>query len=174
MKPFNPEELAYRPENEKKKRSLKFPRVSKHSKRWVLFVSIVLLLAGGAFAGKYFYLGKPTPVVTPDQIEQKKIEESQKKTQEILGIVDKQIKLPTDEEPILATVSDRNQLQNQDFFKDAQNGDKILIYPNNKKAYLYRPSTKQVLATAPLEYQVGGGDATASSSADPVTPTAQP
>lgn len=174
MKPFNPEDLAYRPENEKKKKRLKLPRVSKPSKWWVLFVSIVLLLTGGAFAGKYFYLDRSAPVATPDQIEQKKVEEAKKKTQEILGIVDKQIKLPTDEEPIMATVSDRNELQDQDFFKDAQNGDKILMYPQNKKAYLYRPSTKQVLATAPLDYQVGKGDTNASSSAEPLTPTIQP
>ena len=71
----------------------------------------------------------------------------------IIASAAKQIALPTNEQPILATVSDRDKLQNQDFFKQAQNGDKILLFPKNKKAFLYRPSLDQVLAQAPLIYQ---------------------
>lgn len=156
MKPFNPEDLAYRPEGEKKRRlSLKYI---------VVGVIAIILVIGVAFWRKGFLQSKPTPQ-SPEAVAQREYEAAQKKTKEILAVVDKQINLPTDEEPIFATVSDRNQLQNQDFFKDAQNGDKILMYPKNKKAYLYRPSTKQVLATAPLEYQGGKGDTNASPSA---------
>lgn len=78
--------------------------------------------------------------------------EQLKKRKDILTSAKEQITLPTDEEPIFATVSNKDLLDKQDFFKDAQNGDKILMYRKNKKAYLYRPSTKQVITMAVLQY----------------------
>ncbi|MGI8419720.1 MAG: hypothetical protein ACR2LN_03685 [Candidatus Levyibacteriota bacterium] len=86
-------------------------------------------------------------------------QEIQQKKAALINSVSKQIKLPTDEDPILATVSDKNQLQNQEFFKQAQDGDKILMYPKNKKAFLYRPASNQVIAEAPLIYQDSPPDA---------------
>lgn len=176
MKPFNPEDLAYRPQPQKQRKFKlpQMPQLRKPSKKLIIAWCILVIAVGVGFAGKYYFIDKHAPIETPDQLEQKRVAEAKKKTQAILGIVDKQIKLPKDEEPIMATVSDKNQLQDQDFFQDAQNGDKILMYTNNKKAYLYRPSTQQVLATAPLDYQVGKTDAIASPSAEPVTPTIQP
>lgn len=55
------------------------------------------------------------------------------------------IELPEEETPTMATVSDVSKLANQPFFKNAQNGDIVLIYNNAKKAILYRPSTKKVI-----------------------------
>ncbi|MGH7204365.1 MAG: hypothetical protein ACREHC_08015 [Candidatus Levyibacteriota bacterium] len=98
------------------------------------------------------------PTVSPDQ-------QIQQKKADLIASVSAQIKLPTDEDPILATVSDKNQLQNQDFFKQAQDGDKILMYPKNKKAFLYRPSINQVIAQAPLIYQDSSSDASVAAEA---------
>ncbi len=53
--------------------------------------------------------------------------------------------LPENEEPSVATVSDKSKLQDQPFFAKAENGDITLIYPNAKLAVLYRPSTKQIV-----------------------------
>lgn len=58
--------------------------------------------------------------------------------------------------PALATVTDADNLkERQVFFKDAVNGDKVLIYANHpdtnmRRAYLYRPSTKQIINVAPI------------------------
>lgn len=49
------------------------------------------------------------------------------------------LELPTDEEPTLATVTDREKLAEQPFFQKAENGDKVLIYSNSGRAVLYRP-----------------------------------
>ncbi len=149
---INPEELAYKPKKRLLRITIRRPRFQK---RYIIIGILILALGAGAYFGRDYYLPKPPPGETPEQIAQREYEVARKKTDEMIAIVDEQIKLPTNEEPILATVSDRSELDSQDFFTDAQNGDKILMYPNNKKAYLYRPSTKKVLATAPLDYQVG-------------------
>lgn len=61
--------------------------------------------------------------------------------------------LPTDEVPTVASVSDATQAQKQSpFFKDALNGDKVLLYAKAGKAILYRPSTNKVILEAPLTF----------------------
>lgn len=85
--------------------------------------------------------------------------------------VGKHISLPK-ESPSIARVSDKNALAGQDFFKNAQNGDKVLIYRKAKLAVLYRPSSDKIINVAPIA--LGGevaGEQTASPSAKP---TAKP
>lgn len=58
--------------------------------------------------------------------------------------------LPTDEIPTVATVVDAEKVRNQPFFKNAQNGDKVLIFATTGKALLYRPDTKKIIEVAPI------------------------
>ena len=59
-----------------------------------------------------------------------------------------------DEVPSYSTVTDAAKAkQSSDFFKDAQNGDELMIYPKAGKALLYRPSVDKLVAVAP--YTVG-------------------
>lgn len=60
------------------------------------------------------------------------------------------IELP-EEAPTLATVSDVDKLKDQDFFRRAQNGDKVLIFKNAKKAILYRPFTNKIIEVGPIK-----------------------
>ena len=53
--------------------------------------------------------------------------------------------LPANEEPTLATVTDLSKLKDQPFFANAQEGDKVLIYPRSLKAILYSPSKDKVI-----------------------------
>lgn len=58
--------------------------------------------------------------------------------------------VPADETPTIATVNDASKLKGQAFFKNAENGDKVLIFTKEKKAYLYRPSTNKIIEVAPV------------------------
>lgn len=60
------------------------------------------------------------------------------------------MELPANETPTLATVSDAEKVQNQAFFKNAQDGDKVLLYAKSGKAILYRPTTKKVIEVAQI------------------------
>lgn len=69
----------------------------------------------------------------------------EKESDALVKEVAQMIVLPTDEKPTVALVSDIEKIKGQSFFKNAQNGDSILIYTNANKAILYRPSAKLII-----------------------------
>lgn len=70
---------------------------------------------------------------------------AQEQAADLSGEVSKYLELPQGETPTVATVSDVEKLKDQAFFKNAQNGDQVLIYSNAGRAVLYRPSTKKII-----------------------------
>lgn len=85
---------------------------------------------------------------------------SRKEIEDVVDEVSRLIVLPEGVLPTMATVADAEELRKkQTFFAAAENGDKVLLYtnatdPSQRKAYLYRPSTKQLLNVAPVN--IGG------------------
>jgi hypothetical protein len=71
--------------------------------------------------------------------------QQEKENGEILQEVGKLIVLPSNEAPGLATITDIDKLKGQDFFKDARNGDQLLVYKIARKAILYRPGEKKIV-----------------------------
>ncbi len=112
-----------------------------------IIVGIILLLGIAAAPGYYFYTEyqkAQLKLTNPTKAAQMEVEETIQK-------IKKHILLPEGETPSFATVSDVSKLQSQDFFKQAQNGDKVLIYSKAKKAILYRPATDLIIEVSPLE-----------------------
>lgn len=67
--------------------------------------------------------------------------------EDVVGKVGLLMTLPSDETPSLATVTDAEALKKENqFYKEAQNGDKILIYVKSAKAILYRPSINKIIS----------------------------
>lgn len=62
------------------------------------------------------------------------------------------MELPDDEEPVVATVTDPEQLKGQEFFENAKIGDKILMYKEKKLAVLYRMESNEIITYAELEF----------------------
>ncbi len=58
--------------------------------------------------------------------------------------------LPAGETPTYGTVTDKNKLKNQTFFRKAENGDEVLIYEKAKVTILYRPSIHKIVNVGPL------------------------
>jgi len=60
------------------------------------------------------------------------------------------------EDPTVAAIKDINQLKGQAFFKGAQNGDSILVFPKAKIALLYREKENRIINIGPVSFD--GGD----------------
>lgn len=60
------------------------------------------------------------------------------------------IMLPEGEEPTIATVTDPDRLKDQEFFKNAKVGDRVLLYTKARKAFLYDPVAHRLVEVAPI------------------------
>jgi len=106
-------------------------------------VFIVILIFGSLGTAGYFYQQYKEIKDNPNKVSTDEINS-------LTVVISKFMDLPIDEIPTLATVTDKEKLTDQDFFKKSENGDKILIYANAKKAILYRPLTEKIIEVAPL------------------------
>jgi hypothetical protein len=88
----------------------------------------------------------------------------------IISHVSKHILVKSDEQPTVATVQDADFLRTQSpqFFKEAQNGDKLLIWSD--KAVLYSSARDLLLAVEPVHAQAATTSAT-TTVAGPTAPT---
>ncbi len=122
------------------------------SKRSVIAITVVLAVVI-VLLGLLFWRAQSQLNQAKKTLEQQQNDPAFLKKQETKELVDKVgmlIILPKDEEPTVATVTDLTKLEGQPFFAKAQVGDKVLIYQQDKKAILYRPSSNQIIELAPL------------------------
>lgn len=78
-------------------------------------------------------------------------------TQDLLNKISEITIVPTDEVPTVATITDVSKLKDQVFFSNAENGDKLLVYPRASRAILYRPSTNKVVEAMTVNLENIGG-----------------
>ena len=109
----------------------------------ILILAAAIVFVGVLGAGIYFFWQYQRVVKNPDLI-------AKQETAWILEKVNKLIDLPQDETPTIATILDKDKLKDQDFFKKAANGDKLIVYMNAKKAVLYRPNINKIIEVAPV------------------------
>jgi len=103
---------------------------------------LILIFLGVVAGGYYYYQNYQKLLKNPDIITQQEVNWLQDK-------IGKLMQLPN-EAPLTATVLDKDKLKDQAFFASAENGDKILIYAEAKKAILYRPSTNKIIEVMPI------------------------
>lgn len=102
---------------------------------------IIAILAIGAAGYFYYELYK---------MKQDPNAQARKEVNTLVAKVSKLVVLPEGETPTVATVSDVEALKEQVFFKNAQQGDKVLIYAQARKAVLYSVELNKILEVAPL------------------------
>jgi hypothetical protein len=115
----------------------------------MLVLLLIVIAVSGLFATSLLYLQhrKDEKTISASS------KNGQSEAQELVRKVSRLMMLPTNEKPTIATVSDLRKLQGQEFFKNAHNGDKVLIYTKAKMAILYDPKQNLILAVSPLNIQ---------------------
>jgi hypothetical protein len=74
----------------------------------------------------------------------------QKDVEELIEKVSRLTDLPEGEEPTVATINDIDTIRDQSFFRNGQNGDRVLIYTEARRAILYRPETDKIIEVGPV------------------------
>jgi len=109
-------------------------------KKKVLTISVIVLgvitLLSLVTAGYFFFKARDL--------------RSQEITNEALIEDVSEIMVLPNETPVIATIENIEEVKDQPFFKNAQNGDKVLAFIQSKKAILYRPSTNQIIEVGPI------------------------
>lgn len=141
-----PTALAPAPKEIKLNLSFKVPgKLPKapHPMQMALFGLVALLIAGGTYLavtrpwpqkGETKKAGQEEPVVFGD-----------KSKDEIVEKAGKLFLLPEGEKPKIGTVQGVDKLKSDPFFKNAKDGDKVLVYENAKRAFIYRPSENKMI-----------------------------
>lgn len=83
-------------------------------------------------------------------VRQRAAQQGEAEMRAVRSKLSKLVLLPDAETPTLATVQDTHQLTDPYLKKIAQNGDKILLYPVAKKAYVYRPGINRLVDITPV------------------------
>jgi UDP-N-acetylmuramate-alanine ligase len=60
--------------------------------------------------------------------------------------------VPADEVLSVATISDKEKLKDKPFFASSENGDKLLVFANAKKAIIYRESQDKVVDVLTVDF----------------------
>ena len=121
----------------------------------IFAVLFVILLSG--FVWYYMQYQKAQQQLISLSSVQGQQELNQEEIDKILEGVSKHILLPTEEVPTIATIEDAAALAaQQNFFKDAQNGDKVLIFSD--RAIIYSPDRDLLVNVGPVYFQEGQGE----------------
>ncbi|MFZ2886893.1 MAG: hypothetical protein WA021_03685 [Minisyncoccia bacterium] len=81
-------------------------------------------------------------------------EREARESQELVDTVGMLMLLPADEQPTIATVTDLESLRDQEFFRYAELGDIVLMYPKAQRAILYNPDENKIIEVAPITIDV--------------------
>lgn len=120
----------------------------------VAIIFVVLITTSFYFYSKY----KSTKKILDNPTTQAK-NDKEKLIKEVGTLID----LPN-EEPTLATVTNKEKLKSQPFFAKTENGDRVLIYTKAKKAILYRPSINKIIEVSKINLETSSPTST-------ITPT---
>lgn len=91
--------------------------------------------------------------MTREQLRKTASSGTESEIQSLVSTIGKYMELPVSEVPTLATVTEVAKLPDIPFFAKAKSGDKVLIYTQESKAILYRPSTNKIIEVSAFNPQ---------------------
>lgn len=144
-------------------------KMLRRRKQLILWAALALLLIAAIASALYFNKRYHDSQQQVNKLKSNPSITAQQEQQDLVSKVGKLTVLPTNETPTIATVTDITKLKDQAFFANAKNGDKVLIYTQAKKAYLYRPSTNKLINIAPVN--LGNNQTSTTGTTQPTTQT---
>ena len=117
------------------------------SARTLYIVVLLILVVGCGWLFYNYNQAKQELVLLSSPEAQQELNEQ--RANEVIEKVGRLMVLSTEEQPTVATIQDAEALsQDQPFFRDAQNGDKVLLYRD--KAIIYNPTADMVVNVGPV------------------------
>lgn len=137
----SPSPVVHPPKKEKTSRKGGFSKL-------ILGLLFLALIAGVAVTGYMYYQ-------TRQQLEALSTPQGQQRLseQEIAAVLSQlgKLTLLPDESPVVATIIDADFLATQSaFYQQSQNGDKLVIFPQAKKAFVFSPERNIIVNSGPL------------------------
>lgn len=119
-------------------------------KRKIILIAMLLIFFGGV--GGVIKLSKENQQLKTEiqVLKEDPNKIAKEETARVVALVGKLVILPEGEEPVVATVTDKEKLKDQPVFAKAENGDKILIYSAAQKAYIYNPTRNVIVDVVPV------------------------
>lgn len=125
--------------------------VKNSNKKITITLALLLVISAGAFGWSFYkYTQTKKQLMQVSSIEgQKAI--AQKEVNALLEKVKKHMVLPEGEEPVVATVTDKEALsKEQPFYANAHNGDRVIAYMTARKAIIYDPIRDVIVNAGPI------------------------
>jgi hypothetical protein len=114
----------------------------------LLIIAVITSIGFGWSLMKYLETKKQLAVTISAEAQQEAIK---KEVAVLLAKVGKLIVLPTNEEPTVATITDAASLKKeQQFYADAVDGNKVLVYMQAKKAIIYDEQKNLIINVGPI------------------------
>lgn len=120
----------------------RWPERQGNGKKRILIGAAVVVFVAAIAAAVFFFIQYNAIKSNPDAV-------NQQKTDTVVDKVGKIYALPG-EKPTVADITDKDKLKDQAFFKDAENGDYLLIFSEKKLAIIYRESTNKLINVGPI------------------------
>src|SRR3989339_564938 len=118
-----------------------FQRKNKNRKMTIFIIFVLLVLGLIYFLFSYLKTQRELKILKDPAAQE---ELARVENDKLIKQVSKLIDLPLDQEPVVGTVQDAAALaEQQKFFVNAKNGDRVLIYQD--KAIIYRPSDNKLI-----------------------------
>jgi len=135
------------PEAPKPASSRRVPKLKPKEFLILLVVAIIVVAVASSF---YLFDQYKKTKAELTKLKANPSEASQQEAKSLIEKVGKLVNLPEGEQPTVATITDIERLKDQAFFAKAKNGDRVLIYTQARKAYLYDPIADKLIDVAPV------------------------
>ena len=121
-----------------------------NNKNLLTFLTIIVMLALAGTGYMYYQYQKTTSELKKIKTQTGSSSAKDDEVKKIVAEIAKLIRLPENDTPSIATITDVSKLKEQPPFKDAKNGDILLVFNSSGKVVLYDPKDKKIVNVTTL------------------------